>query len=67
MLKKKNKLWMQIVLLFWVYKTHTPILNGIVFSVTSEFFSRNQMETRQLLFVTEFCECVFTADTQQTL
>ena len=47
MLKEKNKLCMQIVLLFWVCKTHTPILNGIVFLVTGEFFLRNQMETKQ--------------------
>ena len=43
---------MQITLLFWVCKTHTLILNGIVFLlilelVNSQFFSRNQMETWQ--------------------
>ena len=47
MLKKKNKLCVQIMLLFWVCKTHTPILNGIVSLDTGKFFSRNQMETRQ--------------------
>ena len=43
MLKKKKKLCMQIMLLFWVCN----ILNGIASLDTGEFFSRNQMETRQ--------------------
>ena len=43
----KEKEQMQIMLLFWVCKTHTPILNGIVSWDTGEFFSRNQMEIRQ--------------------
>ena len=47
MLKKKNKLRVQFMLLFWVYKTHTLILNGIVSLETGEFFLRNQMEIRQ--------------------
>ena len=47
MLKKKNELFMQIMLLFRVCKTHTLILNGIVFLVTGKFFSRDQMKTRQ--------------------
>ena len=47
MLKKKNKLCVQIMLLFWVWKTHTPILNGIAALVTGKFFSSKQMETRQ--------------------
>ena len=35
------------MLSFWVCKTHTLILNGIVSLDASEFFLRNQMETRQ--------------------
>ena len=46
MLKKKNKPCMQIMLLFWVCKTHTPIMNGIALD-TDEFFSKNQMKTWQ--------------------
>ena len=45
--KKKKNLCVQVMLLFWVCKTDTPILNGIVFLVTGKFFSRNQMKTRQ--------------------
>ena len=46
MLKKKYKLCVQIMF-FWECKTHTPILNVIVFLVTGLFFLRNQMKTRQ--------------------
>ena len=45
--KEKEQWCVQIMLLFLVCKTHTPILNGIVDLVTGEFFSRNRMETRQ--------------------
>ena len=45
--EKEQTIHADYVLLFWVCKTHTPILNGIVFLVTGKFFSRNQMETRQ--------------------
>ena len=45
--KKNNDLCMQIMLLFWVCKTYTPSLNGIIILVTGKIFSRNQMKTRQ--------------------
>ena len=45
--KEKEQTVQQIMLLFWVCKTHTPILNGIVFLVTGKFFSSKQMKTKQ--------------------
>ena len=52
-----------VVVLIMQNAQHTPILNGIIFLVTSKFFSRNQMETRQenvnILLDLENLRCVF--------
>ena len=40
MLKKKSKLCVQIMLLFWLCKTHTPTLNGIVSWIHRQIFFR---------------------------
>ena len=46
MLKKKNKLFVQIRLLFWLCKTHTPTLNGIVSWIRRQIFLEKSDENK---------------------
>ena len=46
MLKKRNKLCMQIMLLFWLCKTHTPTLNGIVSWIRRQIFLEKSDENK---------------------
>ena len=44
--KEKNKLCMQIMLLFWLCKTHTPTLNGIVSWIRRQSFLEKSDENK---------------------
>ena len=59
MLREKNKLCVQIMLLFWAYKTHTPILNGIVFLVTAKIFLEKSNENKAGKLGLAYLRCVF--------
>ena len=46
MLKKKNKLCVQIMLLFWLCKEHCPTFNGIVSWIHQQIFLEKSDENK---------------------